>query len=144
MQETSGQTGMACREMAVKLFDEAILKCDLDGLGAIPGTQLVEHRWNLLLDASLGNEQSTGDLTQRESRVRLARGSCLLPRMRPGRIHQHPGTAILFDDVPYDCLRAALPLFHVDLQEVGVRVVQPFPGGAAVVHLTHHAHACPA
>jgi hypothetical protein len=33
--------------VAVNLVDEAILERDLVGLGAIPGTQLVEHRWNL-------------------------------------------------------------------------------------------------
>jgi hypothetical protein len=70
---------MACRKMAVKLFDEAILKRDLDGLGANPGAQLVELRWDVLLDDSLGNRQSTGDLTQRDSRVRLVRRSCLRP-----------------------------------------------------------------
>jgi hypothetical protein len=48
--------------MAVPLFDQAVLNRDLDGLGAIPGLQLFEHRGDVVLDGSLGDEQVNGDL----------------------------------------------------------------------------------
>jgi hypothetical protein len=35
---------VTCRVLTAPLFDQAVLKRDLDGLGAIPGVQFVEHQ----------------------------------------------------------------------------------------------------
>jgi hypothetical protein len=49
------------------LFDQAVLKRDLDGLGAIPGAQLVEHRGDVVLDGSLCDKQVTGNRAERQT-----------------------------------------------------------------------------
>jgi hypothetical protein len=53
--------------LAAPLFDRAVLKRDLDGPGAIPGAQLVEHRGDVVRDGSLCDNQVTGNRAERQT-----------------------------------------------------------------------------
>jgi len=52
--------------LAAPLFDQAVLKRDLDGPGAIPGAQFVEHRGDVG-DGSLCDNQVTGNRAKRQT-----------------------------------------------------------------------------
>jgi hypothetical protein len=90
--------------MAVPLFDQAVLNRDLDGLGAIPGLQLFEHRGDVVLDGSLGDEQVNGDLAVAHPRDEAVQHSGLARREftaapGPRRSCFRPTRAITFDAI---------------------------------------------